>query len=73
MNMSTAILRVNYPVHHGRPNPAHGKFFAVGSVPPSCADQKYDTEDAAIRAVVAAGATVVQGVDYRRIDIKEYA
>ncbi len=30
---STAIQQVNYPMHKGLPNPAHGKFFFVGSIP----------------------------------------
>ena len=69
---STAVQQINYPIHRGQPNPAHGKFFIVGSVPVSCDGVKFDTEEAAIRAVVAAGATVVQGADCRMIDTKEY-
>ena len=36
---STAIQRINYPIHRGQPNPAHGKYFIVGSIPAACYDQ----------------------------------
>jgi hypothetical protein len=68
---STAIQQINYPIHQGKPNPAHGKFFIVGSVPVACIDpdtgrsKTYDTEQQAIDAVVTAGATFVQGTDCR--------
>ena len=80
---STAVQQINYPVHNGRPNPAHGKFFFVGSIPAGCYDQArnnglggsklYETEDAAIRDAIANGAAYVQGADCRKIDIASYA
>ena len=69
--MSTAVQQINYPMHRGAPNPSHGKFFIVGSVPAPCYDADrgrsriYDTEAEAIAAVIAAGATLVQGADCR--------
>ena len=63
---STAVQRINYPMHQGKPNPAHGKFIFVGSIPSDCYDmqarcsKRYDTEDDAIRAAIAAGAEVIQ-------------
>lgn len=81
-NYSTAVMQINYPIHNGRPNPAHGKFFFVGSIPAGCYDQTrnggrggsklYDTEDAAIRDAVANGSTYVQGADCRKINIDAY-
>lgn len=74
---STAIQQINYPMHQGRPNPSHGKFFFVGSIPAACIDTDparlgrsriYDTEDQAIAAARAAGATRIQGADCRWID-----
>ena len=70
---STCIQQVNYPIHKGEPNPSHGRFFFVGSIPSACYDQDakrslmYDSEQAAIDAALAAGAERVQGVDCRRI------
>jgi len=71
---STAIQQVNYPIHKGQPNPAHGKFFFVGSIPAACYDSErggskfYATEQDAIDAAIAAGAERIQGVDCRRIN-----
>lgn len=80
---STAIQQINYPVHNGNPNPAHGMFFMVGSIPAGCWDatrnngtggsKLYGTEDAAIRDAIANGATYIQGADCRRIDPATYA
>lgn len=67
--LSTAVLRINRPIHRGQPNPAHGKFFLVGSVPAACYDASrgashiYETEDAAIDAAFSAGATDIQRTD----------
>jgi hypothetical protein len=66
---STAILKINHPIHNGQPNPVHGKFRFVGSIPAGCYDEttkrslKYDTEDAAVAAAQAAGATRIQRCD----------
>lgn len=70
-NFPTALQQINYPVHKGQPNPAHGKFIFVGSIPASCIDpetgrsMKYDTEQDAIDAAIAAGAVRIQGADCR--------
>lgn len=74
---SSAVQRINYPVHNGRANPAHGKFFIVGSIPAACYDPErnggrggsklYDSADDAIAALQAAGAPVIQGADCRVI------
>ena len=66
---STCIQRVNYPIHKGKANPCHGKFFFVGSIPPGCYDENqrslfYDTEDEAISAARAGGAKRIQRSDY---------
>lgn len=76
---STAVQQINHPVHKGHPNPAHGMFFFVGSIPAACYDQSrnggrggsklYPTEDAAIQDAIANGATYIQGADCRRIAI----
>lgn len=66
---STAIQRINYPTHKGKPNPSHGKYYFVGSIPSVCYDfetgrsKKYDTEEQAIAAAIVAGATRIQRVD----------
>ena len=72
-NYSTAIQRINHPIHQGKPNQAHGKFFFVGSIPAECYDQSrnngrggsklYDTEQDAINAAIKAGATRIQRSD----------
>lgn len=78
---ATAIQQVNYPMHKGQPNPMHGKFFVVGSIPETCWDPDkdngpfspkggsrfFDTEAQAIEAARAGGATYIQGVDCRRV------
>lgn len=79
---STAVQQINNPIYQGKPNPADGKFYFVGSIPVSCYDQArnggrggsklYDTEDAAIRAAIDGGATYIQGADCRKIDIEAY-
>ncbi len=59
---------IDRPIHEGRPNHAHGKFFLVGSVPASCCSAdgrqlKYATEEEAIAAAFAGGAERVQKLD----------
>jgi hypothetical protein len=67
----TCVMQVNYPIHKGQPNPRHGKFFFVGSIPAGCYDFErngskfYDSEAEAIAAADAAGAERIQGVDCR--------
>lgn len=67
-NYPTCVLQINYPVHQGRPNPSHGKFFFAGSIPAACYDfdnqrsRIYDTEQQAIDAAIAAGAERIQNV-----------
>ena len=74
----TCVQRINHPIHKGAPNPAHGKFFFVGSIPGECYDREagrsrlYDTEEQAIRAAIAAGAKRIQGTDCRFIDVADY-
>jgi hypothetical protein len=69
----TVIMQVNYPIHKGKPNPAHGLFFFVGSIPAACYNHEekhsyyYQTEQDAIDAAIAAGAERIQGVDCRRV------
>ena len=69
---STAIQRVDYPIQKGAPNPKHGMYFFVGSVPSACmADGRsrfYATESDAARAAFAAGCDRVQGEDCRWIE-----
>jgi hypothetical protein len=72
--LSTCVQRVDYPMHKGAPNPAHGKFFFVGHIPAECYDvtrnngrggsRFYDTEEQAISAAFAAGVESVQRTDY---------
>lgn len=78
---STAIQKVNNPFHKGLPNPAHGKFFIVGSIPATCwnpdkdngpfspkgGSRLFNTEQEAIDAAKAGGAVYIQGVDCRRV------
>ena len=65
--MSTGIQKVDYPIHKGKPNDVHGKFYFVGSVPVECHEVYYDTEAAAIDAALKAGVTHLQGADCRVI------
>ena len=57
---------IDYPIHQGKPNPSHGKYYFVGRIPGACYDQekkcskKYDTEELAIQAAIDAGATRIQ-------------
>lgn len=79
---SSAVQQINNPIYKGAPNPANGKFFVVGSIPMACYDVQrnggrggsklYDSEADAIRALIAAGAGVIQGADCRVIDLEEY-
>ena len=72
----TCVQQVNYPIHKGKPNPAHGKFFLVGSIPFDCtverptlgdingrASKHYNSEQEAIDAAIAAGAVRIQRCD----------
>lgn len=73
----TCIQQINFPIYQGKPNPANGKFYFVGSIPAACVDEngrsnKYDTEEQAIRAAIAAGAERIQGVDCRFINLDDY-
>lgn len=67
-NLPTAIQQINYPIHKGQPNPAHGKFYFVGKVPVACTEggksKRYDTEAEAVAAAFAAGVERVQKSDY---------
>jgi hypothetical protein len=62
-------------MHKGNPNPAHGKFYFVGSVPGGCYDEDsgrskvYDTEADAISAALAAGAVRIQKSDYSFVEV----
>lgn len=66
---STCVQRINHPIHKGQPNPAHGKYYFVGTIPAACYDfekshsKRYDSEDEAIAAAKAAGATRIQRCD----------
>ena len=66
---ATALLKINYPEHNGRPNPKHGKIHVVGSVPITCMEadlttkKYYDTEADALAACSAGGATDIQRLD----------
>ena len=74
---SSAVQQVNYPIHNGKPNDKHGKFFIVGSIPLPCYDMArnggsggsrfYDTEQQAIDALIAAGAPYIQRLDCSRV------
>ena len=74
---SSAVQQINFPVRNGCPNPAHGKFFIVGSIPAECWDparnngaggsKLYDSEADAIDALIAADAPIIQGADCRVI------
>jgi hypothetical protein len=76
---STAIMRIDYPFHDGRPNPAHGKFFIRGTIPATCWDEErqdskiFDSEDQAIFAAIEGGAERIQGADCRIINPADYA
>ena len=70
---TSAVQQINHPIHKGAPNPSHGKFFIVGTIPMACYDVTrnggqggsviYDTEVQAIDALIAAGATDIQRAD----------
>lgn len=59
----SAILRIDYPIHKGAPNPSHGKYHVVGRVPAACHGVKYTTEEECIAALIANGATRIQRTD----------
>lgn len=71
--LSTGIQRVNYPIHKGKPNPVHGKYYLVGSIPMGCYDTEnrrslyYDTEEEAISAAIASGAEKVQNTKCEKV------
>lgn len=58
--LSTGIQQVNYPIHKGKPNPVHGKYYLVGSVPVECHEKYYDSEGEAIKAAMVNGAKIIQ-------------
>lgn len=72
---STAIRKIDYPIHQGKPNPSHGKFHFVGSIPESCMcplrrrSKLYDSEQQAIDDAIAGGATTIQRVDCSKVVI----
>lgn len=82
----TCVQQVNYPVHQGKPNPRHGQFFFVGSIPADCWDPDrnngpfsppggsrfYPTEEAAIRAAIAAGVERIQRCDCSFVNVEDY-
>ena len=45
-NFPTCIRRIDYPIHKGQPNPSHGKYHFVGSVPVIYAHIRFATEQA---------------------------
>lgn len=71
----TCVQRINYPIHKGQPNPAHGKYVLVGSIPADCYDfesrssKRYDTEQEAIDAAISAGAERIQRCDNSFVEI----
>ena len=71
---SSAVMGpINYPIHKGAPNPAHGKFYIAGSIPAACYDLArndgrggsvlYASEADSVAALIAAGAVNVQRCD----------
>ena len=68
-DLPTCVQRINHPMHQGKPNPKHGKFFFVGTIPAECYDWQaqrskvYDTEEEALQAAERAGATRIQRAD----------
>ena len=69
--LPTCVQQVNYPIHKGQPNPWHGKFYLVGTIPGACYDvehnhsQYYDTEQEAIDAARKGGAERIQDTKCR--------
>lgn len=57
----TVIQKIDYPTHNGHPNPFHGQFFIVGSIPAACYDPErgkskiYPTLEAIRGAIESAG------------------
>ncbi len=81
-DLPTCVQRVNYPVHKGKPNPSHGTFYFVGSIPGDCTEPRpapgnpngrgskhYASEDEAITAAIAAGAKRIQRCDCSFVNI----
>lgn len=68
--LPTCIQKINFPVYRGKPNPEHGKYYFVGSIPAACYDAEkkssihYNTEEEAIGAAIAGGAKRIQKTDY---------
>lgn len=58
--LATAIQKIDYPIHKGKPNPSHGKFYFVGSVPINLNGLKFDTETEAIEAARKEGVERLQ-------------
>lgn len=82
-DLPTCVQRVNYPVHKGQPNPHHGTFYFVGSIPGDCtearptlgnpngrASKHYASEADAITAAIVAGAKRIQRCDCSFVDIQ---
>ncbi len=61
--LSTAIQQIDYPVSCGKPNPFHGHFFLVGSVPVTLHKQTWPTLPEVEAALVSAGVTRWQRPD----------
>jgi hypothetical protein len=75
----TCVGQVNYPIHKGQPNRRHLKFYFVGCIPGACYDVEgghshyYDTQDEAIHAAIAAGATRIQRTDCSFVDVATFS
>lgn len=69
----TVVNLVDYPIHKGKPNPVHGKYYLSGSIPAACYDAEekhsmcYDTEKEAINAAILAGAERIQDVNCNKV------
>jgi hypothetical protein len=84
--MPTIIRQIDYPIHKCKPNPAHGKFHFLGSIPWECTEPdptsltpdtrrslKYDTEAQAIEAAIKNGAERIQLMrDCSFVDIEQW-
>ncbi len=69
--LPTVIRRIDYPMHKGQPNPSHGKYHFVGSVPVAFSDTRFDTEQDAITAAISAGCTRIQRWDCSFVDVSQ--
>ncbi len=81
-DLPTCVQRVDYPIHKGQPNPSHGTYYFVGSIPGHCteprptlgnpngrASKHYASESDAITAAIVAGAKRIQRVDCSFVEI----